>query len=367
MLFPEDAVFGFVLIDLAATLRGYLTPAANPLPCDPYIARSALQKSVRRGDVATAHRALATLLANDRAATWRHLVVIALEDIGIANIDLLARVVAARLDRTWRNQMGGDWPVLAGLVRQMAESDHCQAVCDLLLQATIAPIWAAERETAMVANKSQLGCRIRDLAQPIEHRGIAVLAIGGGLVEHQASTDPTRVFSILGSAGCASHILTTCQAAWRASRNPMALLLPLLWQRWVDAGQSAVADDKFTTGPNFDGVPGCAIDQFTRVGGAVARAYIAGSPAMGKLMDGVAIPPGRRPRAVGDLFFLIEGSALLRRMIWTEGDRLRLPNRMLATVPLWGSGLAEALALVRSQGDFIADLRRLHFHRAQQQ
>ncbi|HEX8301356.1 hypothetical protein [Sphingomonas sp.] len=122
----------------------------------------------------------------------------ALEGIGVANADLLARIVAARLDRTWRNPMGGDCPVLAELTRQMAESNHCQAVCDLLLQATMAPAWVAEREAGLVAGTSELSRCIRDFSVAIEQRAIAVMAIGGGLIVHQAGTDPTRVFFVLG-------------------------------------------------------------------------------------------------------------------------------------------------------------------------
>ena len=39
--------------------------AVEPLPCDRWLAASALQKAVRRGDAVTASRAVRTLYRND--------------------------------------------------------------------------------------------------------------------------------------------------------------------------------------------------------------------------------------------------------------------------------------------------------------
>ena len=57
--------------------------AINPLRCDRWLALSAMQKSIRRGDGLTAQRALATLYRDDPSSTWRRLLIIACEDIGI--------------------------------------------------------------------------------------------------------------------------------------------------------------------------------------------------------------------------------------------------------------------------------------------
>jgi hypothetical protein len=57
--------------------------AINPLRCDRWLALSVMQKSIRRGDGLTAQRALATLYRDDPSSTWRRLLIIACEDIGI--------------------------------------------------------------------------------------------------------------------------------------------------------------------------------------------------------------------------------------------------------------------------------------------
>ena len=57
--------------------------AIDPLRCDRWLALSAMQKSIRRGDGLTAQRALRTLYQHDPSSTWRRLLIIACEDVGI--------------------------------------------------------------------------------------------------------------------------------------------------------------------------------------------------------------------------------------------------------------------------------------------
>ena len=62
------------------------SPTLNPLKpllCDRWVALSAMQKSIRRGDRLTAQRALRTLYQHDPSSTWRRLLIIACEDVGI--------------------------------------------------------------------------------------------------------------------------------------------------------------------------------------------------------------------------------------------------------------------------------------------
>ena len=59
--------------------------AIDPLRCDRWLALSAMQKSIRRGDGLTALRALRTLYQHDPSSTWRRLLIIACEDVGIGS------------------------------------------------------------------------------------------------------------------------------------------------------------------------------------------------------------------------------------------------------------------------------------------
>ena len=70
-------------------------PGVQPLPCSPWVAKSLLQKSIRRGLVMPAYRAALTLMQSNPRQLWSRLCVIAFEDVGFGDIDSVALAVAA--------------------------------------------------------------------------------------------------------------------------------------------------------------------------------------------------------------------------------------------------------------------------------
>lgn len=360
-MFPDAALFDYVLLDLADAMRANPTPPADPLPCDRWIARSALQKAIRRGEVGLAQRALANLYGHDPRAIWRHLVIIAVEDVGVANVDLLAQILGAQRDRSWRISMGGDWSVMAELVRQMAESIHCQAACDLLLRANNDPALERIRERALDASLSTLTTVMADSTLPLIDRGIAALAVGGGLAEGQPYSDPAAVFEIMAEAGSFSHVVATCQQAWKISRNPMTLLMPLAWQAWSHAGGTEIVqNDPMPAVQLIEGVPGYALDQFTRTGNQISRAYIADDHELQRLLTQAGIARPAWPRTFGDALFLIEGGATVRRLVWDQAEIVRQPHRWLPAVATLNHHLPAILRHCRDNGNQIAKVRRRH-------
>ncbi len=360
-MFPDAALFDYVLLDLADGMRANPTPPADALLCDRWIARSTLQKAIRRREVALAQRALANLYGHDPRSVWRHLSIIAVEDVGVANVDLLAQIVAAQRDRSWRTSMGGDWSVMAELVRQMAESNHCQAACDLLLRANNDPALEPMREWALDASMATLTAAMADSTLPLIDRGIAALAVGGGLAEGQPYSDPAAVFEIMAEAGSFSHVAATCQQAWRVSRNPMALLLPFVWQAWSQAGGAEIVrDDPMPAAQLIEGVPGYALDQFTRIGNQISRACIATDEELQGLLARAGIAKSAWARTLGDVLFLIEGGATVRRLAWDRAEYLRQPNRWLPSVATLGHHLPAILRHCRDKGSQFAKVRSRH-------
>ena len=71
----------------------------KPLPCDRWLALSAMQKSIRRGDSLTAQRALRTLYQHDPSSTWRRLLIIACEDVGIGALGAVVMTASAQRKR----------------------------------------------------------------------------------------------------------------------------------------------------------------------------------------------------------------------------------------------------------------------------
>lgn len=238
-------------------------------------------------------------------------------------------------------------------------SNHCQAACDLLLRAINDPSLQPTRDLALEADMDDLAAWLADSGTPLIRRGVAALAIGGGLADGQRHSDAAAVFDVMADIGSFSNIVATCRSAWRLTRNRMALLLPLVWQAWSMEGSAGhVVDDPMPRVQLTSYVPGYALDQFTRAGNAVSRALLTDAPDLRRLLDQSGIRKGEQARMVGDLIFLWEGGRLNRRLVWIEGGKHRLPHRHLPAVSWIGSNLGEALRLVDAKASQIAKLRQ---------
>ncbi len=356
MVFPETVAFEFVLFKLEEELANSSPPPPDPLPCDRWIARSCLQKAIRRGETETALRALATLLVHDPRAVWRHLIVIALEDVGVVEMDTVRQVVASARNRAWRQHNGGDWSVASFLVKRMSEGVHCQAACDLLLRATNCPTLEGRRQHAIEAESRELVEILSDKDSSLENRAVAAMAIGGGFVKRPGS-DPALALCALNEAEASAEIVATSSAAWTSSRNQMSLLLPLVWKLWAaSGGVSITRDDPRPRCRQMGEIPEYAIDQFTRAGLQVARAYVAQDPVMRSLLNDAQVAAPDQARCVADLLFLIEGGLVRRRAIWPFAERMRTPFRALSGAIRLGSLTQGAMERLKSK---LGEVRKL--------
>ena len=75
---------------LSDTISNFQIPTCDPLTVTPWIAMSALQKAIRRGQDGLAQRAAATLLSTSPERLWRRCGCIAFEDIGVADLDTVS-------------------------------------------------------------------------------------------------------------------------------------------------------------------------------------------------------------------------------------------------------------------------------------
>jgi len=82
---------------------------------DPYVARSALQKALRRGDAELATQAGVCLL-EDSQRLWRAVAVILFEDFGSRPIDLASQVLAVAAFKRVRAKIGSDYSILCWLI-----------------------------------------------------------------------------------------------------------------------------------------------------------------------------------------------------------------------------------------------------------
>jgi len=244
-MFP-DLACDFFLENLSSELKAKTTPRFDPLRVDSWIARSVMQKAIRRGMGDLACRAAAQLLLIDQRTLWRRLLITAMEDLGPAEIDTTSRIVAAWRNRSWRKQVGGDWPVIAELVRRSAEAPKCQSANDL---------WnIARNDPALDAVKADL-CESDDAAilssatlpgGDVCRRAVAILLAlrsdVGCTPQRQTPPTPSDLFDAFEAVGRFSHVGIVCREAFRLTNVPLAGLTLCLLQEQSDV-QSVAKDD----------------------------------------------------------------------------------------------------------------------------
>lgn len=110
----------------------------EPKNCNESIFVSCWQKSIRRGRVDYAVSCALALHAINPDYVWRRIRIIALEDISIGDIELVAQILAIAGKRTLQAKIG-ESRLLASLVARMAYSAKSRTACDVLSWAAAHP------------------------------------------------------------------------------------------------------------------------------------------------------------------------------------------------------------------------------------
>ncbi|UCI28011.1 MULTISPECIES: hypothetical protein [unclassified Mesorhizobium] len=137
-------------------------PTIEPLHTSPWVAMSAMQKGIRRGDVDLATRAAAALLKADPAKLWRRMAGIAFEDVGLASVETVRLVVAATAGKTFRQRFGGEWVVASLLVERLCATPKCRASDDLFLSVSYNHELAELRASLAGEDLPEHLCRIKE-------------------------------------------------------------------------------------------------------------------------------------------------------------------------------------------------------------
>lgn len=222
-------LFQFVA-DRARELSGIGVDPQPPRPfahADVHLLASALQKAVRRGDLAIARRASHQLFSLDRQRLWRRLSVVALEDIGIADPAVVAELVAISALTTARRVLGGDL-----LALDIALTRACSATKDRTGD-HLASIIGREPldNTDRVALRSASSNGLLDmLASPDLpwNRRLHAAAIASGRSDTVQPVAPNirAMFDVMREMGVPPLLLDTCRAYAARQRDALPILVP---------------------------------------------------------------------------------------------------------------------------------------------
>jgi hypothetical protein len=336
---------------LAQCLEAHPSGSLAALPVDPWVAASGLQKGIRRGDAAVALGCAATLLRARPDRLWRRLVVIAIEDVGIADLELAREVVAVSGQKAWRREQGGDERIARHVIERLCWSAKERSCDDLIAIADLDPYFRRERCELAFAEADELCRLVADGSQPLGLRGLAAWYRAGTermpgrqLVPRRGR--PEDLFSLYRTLGVSDELLWLCEAALGKSRTALPIMLPLIWLERKEALR--VVECSLPEAPSVRGVPAFAFDGFSRIGrSALSRFLATCSP----VRDFIAAhAPDADPSAVvAMLVFHAEGGLVDRRLIWAGSEAI---TRRGALADIVGRGLPtecaeEGLMLLR--------------------
>lgn len=337
----DHAILECIRREIEPALTNCCTGEVVPIPTNKWIASSAMQKSIRRGDVDTANRAAATLLIQDPRMLWRRLMVIAVEDVGLGDLVAATQVSAAVEDREWCRRHG-DSRVAAYLIEHMARAPKSRSA-DLMFAIVGHHLQYAEEVSHMASWATEvLLDAVRDERAHIVLRATAAMYAAGTAPGWGTNIDPRKgcdaIWDVLHDMGAPASLIAACRLNHKRIRYPLALWVALFHHAARDA---RLRQHQLQPSPVVDGIPLCALDNFTRVGKQAIREWCQQSPKLARFpLRGVQLA-----------VFYAEGSLVDGEYVWDRSDdlyRLALEAEA-ASAGLVGDAFADLLEIVRNE------------------
>jgi hypothetical protein len=310
---------------IAAAVSTHREPPFYPFNASPYVAMSALQKSIRRGRRQAALRAAATVLQSDPARLWRRLGCVAFEDIGVADLETVALATASLTGKKFRTSLGGDWRVASYIIDRMVCSPKCRAADDLLLLAESHSQYEGLRTEFADLGPDQL-ITIVNSQEPLPLRALACWYATGTNGRRSKYLkprrgDPNLLFEALLQSVPNSTVMEVAREGWKKTREVLCPFVALLSAQ-LPSAELRVCDDELPPELLIRDVPSWAFDIYTREGRAALQAFINGqTPTAVWVRE--HIPPSQRLAFVGGILFRSEGGMVRSRLIWPIGEDLR--------------------------------------------
>lgn len=301
-------------------------PNTSHLLPDNWLATSALQKAIRRGQVDHALNATSFLLSRQPARFWRRLIVIALEDVGIGDLDLVREVLLLSGRTSWRAQNGGDWLFASSLVSQLCGSVKCRDACDALVITDLSPHLIPQRSAFLDLGDNDLCHILADGTRSLGERVLAAWLITGtkrfpafSLPERDGSF--SELLDVYRSLGVPEHVLEVARLGSTRTNEGHPLTLPLIWLL-AHSAESRTVETKVGQQPRLiGGWPEYAADMHTRTGKRAIRLFLTKCESMLDLVK-QHLPATAVEEFVGTLVFRAEGEEVDRRLVYPGSHAL---------------------------------------------
>ncbi len=290
---------------------------------NPWVASSLLQKAVRRGEAALAEAAATALYRFRRSSIWRRFLIIAVEDIGIADLDVLIEAVAISSGRTQRRKLGSDEEVARYLARRFANATKDRSA-DLLMAAVHHhPLLEGIREQVRVLTDSQRLDLVANTSNSIYERSIAAWMAVSSAAQREGRLDHRRLRPLLAAfehLNVPRDLVDAVGTAGTRTLEPFCVLLPIIssFVSSVELGRSVRG--ALPRAKTIKGLPLWTFDKHTRLGrAAISRFSRENSAVRGALL---ALPRHRQSRAAYLSAFYADASPCSVSLDWSLGSEI---------------------------------------------
>ena len=329
-----------------------------------WVVTSALQKSIRRGNVAMAYKAAMWLHRVNPNQVWNRLRVIACEDVGIGDLGAVFDTLYVSGKIKWRERNGGDEHVLAYIIERLCKAVKSRLADDILYTADVHADYDRHRSEFVEYGTDKL-CDIAlfDLDRNIFERMIALCYLHGtqrlrpaGMIENKGNA--SHVIDVFKQTGMPEHHISVIRLALsKTEGHAMSLGLGLLLQ--AEAKQTRIMKDDFAPSPIINGWPAEAYDKHTREGKQAFRKFLWNCQDVRDYLQ-TTLPHVDPITMIGWVVFAVEGQSLDQRITFPTCDNIRTKaqstwlqcERMSARVE------TELLRLIRRHWQTLNDSRQ---------
>lgn len=309
------------------------------LAVDKWILSSNLQKAIRRGEQDIAIRSACALWHVDKRSLWRRIHVIALEDVGIADTELMTKTLTAYSNPAWREKRG-DCKVAMLLAGMLANAAKSRIADELYLYIERSPDYRTLRDNLAKADNEALAKYALHEQSPLPERALALWTLAGK--KFPSDFMPPRkgsieeVVKVFKALNVSANVKEPCLSVLTKTQWPLTLFTPLIWQeRQKDKAFVIEWLEPYSLSPSYGGVLYAACDQYTSIGQTCIRSW----------REAVVDLKQFTVKQIGMALFFEEGSKTNRTLTSKKLEEIRQESEIVFMESLGVIGMPEHLGL----------------------
>ena len=302
-----------VIEELKALTEG-TKPEWPTIPANKWLARSAMQKAIRRGRTTEAWSCADVLFNDDKAYAWRALSTCIVEDVGLGDVDLLAYSTLITLS-TVTNKMPSPKKLFFALIERACKSVKTRSACELSL--------GAEKDLTIDWNEFRHRAT-EDLIETMFSTAMApTLYAATSVVRSRCRSDQSgallqTVLNRVMEAVTDPALARATMLSFERNVDTMNLSIwPLVARKMFENPTPAVQPDVMPVEVMIGGVSSAAFDMHTQQGKSAIKALhtslckkgVVEFQALSGLKGTDVI------RALGSIVFILEGGQIDRRLV----------------------------------------------------